>query len=96
MYIEDDNLHLQTTHKLMNELSMLLRSDEVKPCLEHVNSLLTIAILKCRIAIENADKSTSQPQPFSNKENVAPTKNLTTSGNSKSYWFTRQEVNKLR
>ena len=73
-YIEDDNLHLQTTDKLMNELSMLLRSDEVKPCLAHVNSLLTNAILKCRIAIENADKSSSMPQPFSNKENVAPAK----------------------
>ena len=58
----------------MNELCMLLTNDEVKPCLENVNSLLTNAILKCKTAIEHAEKSTSMPQPFSNKENIPPAK----------------------
>ena len=58
----------------MNELCMLLTNDEVKPCLEHVHALLTDAILKCKTTIEDAEKSTSMPQPFSNKENIPPAK----------------------
>ena len=53
----------------MNELSMLLTNDEVKSCLEHVNVLLTNAILKCKTAIEHTEKSTSMPQPFPNLQN---------------------------
>ena len=50
----------------------LITMDQVKPCLEHINSLLTNALLKCKTAIGS---STVMSQPFSNKENVAPGKN---------------------
>jgi len=53
---------------------MLITTDEVKPCLQHVNSLLTNAILKCKTALGHANKSTSLPQPFTNKEKIAPEK----------------------
>jgi len=74
-YIQDDsNVHLQTTHTLLSELNMLLTTEAVKPCLQHVNSLLTNVILKCKTTIGLADKSTSKPQPFSNREKIAPGK----------------------
>ena len=72
--ISDNNLHLRTTQTLLDELRTLIIADQVKPCLEHINSLLTNAILKCKTAIDSSVKSTSMPQPFSNKENIAPGK----------------------
>jgi len=50
---------------------MLLTTEAVKPCLQHVNSLLTNAYLKCKITIEHANKSTPVPQPFSKQEKIA-------------------------
>lgn len=71
---QDNNLHLRTTQTLLDELRTLVTSDHVKPCLEHINSLLTNAILKCKTAIDTL-VTTSMPQPFSNKENIVPGKN---------------------
>ena len=81
--ISDNNLHLRTTQTLLDELRTLIIANQVKPCLEHINSLLTNAILKCKTAIDSSVKSTSMPQPFSNEENIAPGRKLTTSGNLK-------------
>jgi len=58
----------------LDELHALVINDEVKPCLEHINSLLNNAILKCKAAVDAATQSNSIPQPFSNKENIAPAK----------------------
>ena len=48
---------------------------QLKPYLGHINSLLTNAVLKCKAAIEKAPvKPTGTPEPFANKENIAPGK----------------------
>ena len=62
---------------------MLLTTEEVKPCLQHVNSLLNNAILKCKTTIGHVDKSTSIPQPFTNKQKFHQERNLTTNRNSR-------------
>lgn len=47
--------------------------EQVKPYLKHINALLTNAILKCKAAIaETCTKPTAIPEPFSNKQNIAP------------------------
>ena len=48
----------------MNKLSMpITTTDKVKPYLEHINSLLTNAILKYKAAIDHAEKSTFSKKP---------------------------------
>ena len=50
--------------------------EQVKPYLNHINALLANAILKCKAAIgETSTKPTTIPEPFSNKQNIAPGKN---------------------
>ena len=68
---DDSDVHLRTAQTLLNELKMLLTTEAVKLCLQHVNSLLINAILKCKITIEHASKSTSVPQPFFKREKIA-------------------------
>ena len=51
------------------------QKEQLKPYLSHINSLLTNAILKCKAAIGKAPiKPISTPEPFSDKENIAPGK----------------------
>ena len=78
----DCDLQLHTTEALLQELNTMVTSHkkQLKPYLGHINSLLTNAILKCKAAIEKAPvKPTATPEPFANKENIAPGKKNRTS-----------------
>lgn len=73
----DCDVQLHATQKLLEELGamVILHKNEVKPYLNHINSFLTNAILKCKAAIvEIPTKPTTTSKPFSNKEDIAPGK----------------------
>ena len=69
-------VQLRTTRALLQEIGERVAKDTQKllPYLQHINSLLTNALLKCKVVDDDENACNTPTKPFLNKQYIAPGK----------------------